>query len=242
MFRAAVDAAPVPFLSKDFSMSSDDFKRWKRMQSEQRNMTVFKMVVDKLFQIIPPVPQYEEVSPKRCNTCAVVGNSGNLKGSHYGDLIDSHDIVIRMNRGHTKGYEEDVGTKTTHHVMYPESATNLANTTRLVFFAFKINDLEWLLRTMTPENKNSPKRANKDLVMIINPAFMIYAHKVWLQSKGHYPSTGFFTVILSLQMCDVVNVFGFGADRAGNWNHYFEKAVEGRGTQGHGCEGESKRA
>lgn len=55
-----------------------------------------------------------------------------------------------MNHGPTKGYEEDVGTKTTHHVMYPESATNLGNTTHLVLFPFKINDLLWLIKKFTP--------------------------------------------------------------------------------------------
>lgn len=52
---------------------------------------------------------------------------------------------FRMNHGRTKGYESDIGTKTSYHVMYPESAVPLANTTLLVPFPFKTNDLLWLL-------------------------------------------------------------------------------------------------
>ncbi|XP_034560096.1 CMP-N-acetylneuraminate-beta-galactosamide-alpha-2,3-sialyltransferase 1-like [Notolabrus celidotus] len=184
------------------------------------------MTVEKLFKIFPPFPGVSEARPDHCRTCAVVGNSGNLAGSHYGLLIDHHDTVIRMNRGRTKGYEGDVGTKTTHHVMYPESAIDLDNTTHLVFFGFKMRDMEWLLKSFDLENYNKvnyKRRANKDLVMILNPAFMKYVYEKWLQKKGSYPSTGFMTVILSLVICDEVSVFGFGADSDGNWSHYFER-------------------
>ncbi|XP_049458080.1 CMP-N-acetylneuraminate-beta-galactosamide-alpha-2,3-sialyltransferase 1-like [Epinephelus fuscoguttatus] len=224
-FRELLNSSPQPFLSKTYTTSEDDFNWWKHMQGEHRNFTFYKSTVDKLFQIFPPVPDVAGFSPDRCRTCAVVGNSGNLKRSHYGPLIDMHDIVIRMNRGRTKGYETDVGTKTTHHVMYPESAKNLDNTTHLVLFPFKIGDFLWLLQKFN-SGKNStvtPKTiANKDLVMILNPALMRYVHETWLGKKGKYPSTGFLTLALSLQICDEVSVFGFGADSDGNWDHYYE--------------------
>ena len=44
---------------------------------------------------------------------AIVGPSANLIGSKFGEIIDSHDEVIRFNRSPTKGYSIDVGTKTT---------------------------------------------------------------------------------------------------------------------------------
>ncbi|XP_018612283.1 alpha-N-acetylgalactosaminide alpha-2,6-sialyltransferase 2 isoform X2 [Scleropages formosus] len=47
-----------------------------------------------------------------CVRCAVVGNGGILKGSKQGKAINSHHFVFRVNGAITKGFEEDVGTKT----------------------------------------------------------------------------------------------------------------------------------
>lgn len=64
------------------------------LQSE-RYPANFSEVVEELFQLIPDEVLYMDASPERCRTCAVVGNSGNLIGSKYGDLIDASDFIIR---------------------------------------------------------------------------------------------------------------------------------------------------
>ena len=52
-------------------------------------------------------------SPAELPTCAVVGNSGKLRGEFHREAIDASDVVIRFNGGVTRGYEEHVGTKST---------------------------------------------------------------------------------------------------------------------------------
>ncbi|XP_053190125.1 CMP-N-acetylneuraminate-beta-galactosamide-alpha-2,3-sialyltransferase 1-like [Scomber japonicus] len=219
-----------PFLSANYSLPEDAFNWWKRLQLERRNYSSYSTTVDRLFQMFPNSPDLIESSPNQTRNCSLVGNSGNLRRSHYGPLIDFHDVVIRINKGHIKGYEADVGTKTTHHIMYPESAMDLDNSTHLVLFPFKIQDLEWLIKAFSTGfygRSYAPIKptikANKDLVMVTNPAFMRYVHDIWLEKKGDYPSTGFMAVILALNICDEVHVFGYGADTDGNWSHYFEE-------------------
>lgn len=45
----------------------------------------------------------------------LVGNGASLRGSGLGPVIDSHDVVVRMNNFRIYGYENDVGTKRTIH-------------------------------------------------------------------------------------------------------------------------------
>uniref|UniRef100_A0A3B5L9I2 ST3 beta-galactoside alpha-2,3-sialyltransferase 1 n=1 Tax=Xiphophorus couchianus TaxID=32473 RepID=A0A3B5L9I2_9TELE len=199
-----------PFLTVNTNLSEEAFRWWT---VRENNASLFS----------------SHPSSDSCRTCAVVGNSANLKGSRYRSLIDYQDVVIRMNAAPTKNYESDVGTKTTHRVMYPESAVDLDNSTLLVLFPFKINDLQWVIKAITTGFYGRSYvpikfkiKANKDLVMVVNTGFMRYVHEIWLKKKGDYPFTGFMALILALQICDEVSVFGYGADDDGNWSHYFE--------------------
>ncbi|XP_062414632.1 CMP-N-acetylneuraminate-beta-galactosamide-alpha-2,3-sialyltransferase 1-like [Pungitius pungitius] len=195
----------------------------RRIQPEGRSISDYAKNKERVFQLIPANPPLEAPIPGRCRTCAVVGNSRNLLESHYGPFIDFQDYVIRINRGHIKGFEADVGNRTTHQVMYPESSSQLDNTTRPVLFTFKIRDLEWITSVLSTQPSGKKSLFNKDLVMVLNPAFMRNIHEMWLQKKGSYPSTGFMALVLALHICDEVHVFGFGADSDGNWSHYWEK-------------------
>ncbi|KAK7807606.1 hypothetical protein U0070_013912 [Myodes glareolus] len=53
--------------------------------------------------------------PLGCIRCAVVGNGGILNGSRQGQKIDAHDYVFRLNGAVIKGFERDVGTKTSFY-------------------------------------------------------------------------------------------------------------------------------
>ncbi|XP_061667344.1 alpha-N-acetylgalactosaminide alpha-2,6-sialyltransferase 1-like [Syngnathoides biaculeatus] len=74
-----------------------------------------------------PEPKEPLLSPKPggdgCIRCAVVGTAGILNGSKMGKEIDAHDYVFRMNGAVIKGYEEDVGNKTSVYVHTAHSIT-----------------------------------------------------------------------------------------------------------------------
>ncbi|TDG97701.1 hypothetical protein EPR50_G00210470 [Perca flavescens] len=62
-----------------------------------------------------------------CIRCAVVGNGGILKDSKKGKEIDSHHYVFRTNGAIINGFEQDVGSRTTH---YTFSTNTLMNSMR----------------------------------------------------------------------------------------------------------------
>ncbi|XP_051991514.1 CMP-N-acetylneuraminate-beta-galactosamide-alpha-2,3-sialyltransferase 1-like [Xyrauchen texanus] len=223
-----------PLMSRKNSLLTDDTYRWWQWLQAERNPSNLSVVLDRLFQLIPSEENYVDSGPNRCRTCSVVGNSGNLLKSHYGSYIDSSDFVIRMNQASTQGFEKDVGYKTTHHVMYPESAVDLDNNTSLILIPFKTLDLEWMISALTTGNISqtyipviSHIKANKDKVLIYNPSFFKYVYDSWLEGHGRYPSTGFLSLMFAVHVCDEVNVFGFGADQYGNWHHYWEDNMLG---------------
>lgn len=61
-------------------------------------------------------------------------------------------FYLRINKAPTKGFEKDVGSKTTHRIMYPESAVDLDDSTHLVLFPFKILDMQWLISIFTTKH------------------------------------------------------------------------------------------
>ncbi|XP_077107948.1 alpha-N-acetylgalactosaminide alpha-2,6-sialyltransferase 1 [Ranitomeya variabilis] len=78
-------------------------------------------VVKEVVSVLPVIADQQlllaEKSGKipHCVNCAVVGNGGILNGSQMGKEIDSHDYVFRVNGAVTKGYEDDVGNRTSFY-------------------------------------------------------------------------------------------------------------------------------
>ncbi|XP_067834726.1 CMP-N-acetylneuraminate-beta-galactosamide-alpha-2,3-sialyltransferase 1-like [Heptranchias perlo] len=218
-----------PILTKsNYTIPKGTYNWWMKLQNV-RNPANISILMKQLFELFPGDSLFMDQGPNRCRTCAVVGNSGNIKGSKYGPSIDSNDFVMRMNEARIAGYQADVGSKTTHHFMYPESAQNLADNVSLVLIPFKILDLQWLMsafttgrisRTYIPVLRKI--KANKDKVLIFNPTFFKYVYDNWNEHHGRYSSTGMLVTIFALHVCDEVNVYGFGANSLGHWHHYWE--------------------
>lgn len=214
---------------KNAFLDEDTYAWWLKLQREKQPHGL-NDTFKELFQVVPhdvdPLLAKKSVG---CRRCAVVGNSGNLRESWYGPHIDSHDFVLRMNKAPTAGFEADVGSKTTHHFVYPESFRELAENVSMVLVPFKTLDLEWVISAITTGTIShtyipvpSKIKVRKDQILIYHPAFIKYVFDSWLQGHGRYPSTGILSVIFSLHICDEVDLYGFGADSRGNWHHYWE--------------------
>ncbi|XP_038572865.1 CMP-N-acetylneuraminate-beta-1,4-galactoside alpha-2,3-sialyltransferase-like isoform X2 [Micropterus salmoides] len=90
----------------------------------------------------------KELDSMNCKTCIIVGNGGILTNKSLGQRIDEVDVVVRLNEAPVKGFEKDVGSKTTIRITYPEGAiqkTERYETKSLfVLSAFKALDFKWL--------------------------------------------------------------------------------------------------
>uniref|UniRef100_A0A3B3ZYA4 CMP-N-acetylneuraminate-beta-galactosamide-alpha-2,3-sialyltransferase 2 n=1 Tax=Periophthalmus magnuspinnatus TaxID=409849 RepID=A0A3B3ZYA4_9GOBI len=228
-FKQRFDPQKQPILMQNQSIDPQALSWWMSLQ-RSKNSRPLQEVMSELFTVIAPPVEQPKPHPSLCRTCAVVGNSGNLQKSGYGPLIDSHQFVFRMNKAVTTGFEQDVGNRSTHHFLYPESAMDLQPGVHMVLVPFKILDLEWVRSalstgdiTMTYMRVKDRVSADPDRVLVLSPDFFRYVHEHWTQSHGRYPSTGFTAVIYALHTCDQVSLFGFGADSDGNWHHYWEQ-------------------
>ncbi|KAM6248516.1 CMP-N-acetylneuraminate-beta-galactosamide-alpha-2,3-sialyltransferase 2-like [Porphyrio hochstetteri] len=228
-FNTRYNMSIGPLLTgSDHELSSDVVQWWLTLQRPPNGVQL-QVIIRQLFTVLP-APNGRMWDPSHCRTCAVVGNSGRLKGSGHGLQIDAHDWVLRMNRAKISGFEVDVGMRTTHHFMYPESAVNLQSDVHLVLVPFKPLDLQWVASAFstghlmhTYARVKQFIKADRNKVLILSPAFLKYIHDNWTQHHGRYPSTGFTALLFALHACQRVSVFGFGADSDGNWHHYWEK-------------------
>ncbi|XP_029357926.1 ST3 beta-galactoside alpha-2,3-sialyltransferase 8 [Echeneis naucrates] len=218
-----------PIIRKNGNNFDPNSLKWWLGLQHSGNGQNLEDVLSKLFQVISPPTMDFSPLPTVCRKCAVVGNSGNLRLHEYGSQIDSHSYVMRMNKAVTRGFEKHVGNRTTHHLIYPESAVDIEPGVNLVLLPFKVRDLEWLTSAFsTGEIKMTYMRvkdrlvADTDKVMVLNPTFFKYVHDHWNENHGRYPSTGMLAIIFALHICDEVSVFGYGANEQGHWHHYWE--------------------
>lgn len=149
-FDSRFNQSVQPLMTEQNSFLEEDIYRWWLRLQGEKNPNNLSDTIKKLFQVVPG--NLDPLLEKRatdCRRCAVVGNSGNLRKSWYGSQIDNHDFVLRMNKAPTAGFEADVGHKTTHHLVYPESFRDLGENVSMILVPFKTLDLEWVVSAVS---------------------------------------------------------------------------------------------
>ncbi|XP_018610423.1 alpha-N-acetyl-neuraminyl-2,3-beta-galactosyl-1,3-N-acetyl-galactosaminide alpha-2,6-sialyltransferase isoform X2 [Scleropages formosus] len=202
------------------------------------------------------LPGYVRITPGKMDQfldihnkqCALVSSSGQMLNAGLGKEIDKADFVIRMNNAPTQGFERDVGNKTSLRVV--------SHTTVPWLLKNEIHYFQQSASTIYviwgPENKMrqdgkgpifnalmkvAKKYPNVKLYAVTRKKiqdcdniFQNETGKNRMQS-GAFLSTGFFTMILAMDICDNIQVYGMINDSyCGQVKHkrvpyhYYEKS------------------
>ncbi|XP_034635805.1 CMP-N-acetylneuraminate-beta-1,4-galactoside alpha-2,3-sialyltransferase isoform X8 [Trachemys scripta elegans] len=223
--------------SKPAPMFLDDsFKRWARIRDfvppfgikGQDNLIKAILSATKEYRLTPALDSLS------CRRCIIVGNGGVLANKSLGLKIDDYDVVVRLNSAPVKGFEKDVGGKTTLRITYPEGAIQkLEQYEKDSFFVlagFKWQDFKWLKYIVYKEKVSASDGFWKSVatrvprepheIRILNPYFIQEAAFSFiglpfnngLMGRGNIPTLGSVAITMALHNCDEVAVAGFGYD------------------------------
>ncbi|XP_058981765.1 beta-galactoside alpha-2,6-sialyltransferase 1 [Musca domestica] len=191
---------------------------------------------------------------KNIKTCAIVSSAGSMAGSKLGRFIDSHDIVMRFNHAPTRGFEVDVGSKTTIRVVNSQVVTKpefdfahapiFQNVTIAAWDPGKYNGTleDWLTTSdydLFTNYEIYRRRYPKSRAFLIDP------HSIWrlwqsLQMfagnrplRKNPPSSGFIGLALLLPHCPVVDFIEYmPSTRLNGRCHYYSKEINSACTFG----------
>lgn len=229
---------PVQLRSPEFYRIWLIFRRHLHDWSRNRRFSS-----DIMLDLVNVLGDLMRTKERKYKSCAVVGNSGILLNNEHGDLIDSHEVVIRLNNARTGSFERYVGKKTSISFVNSNILHLCARREGCYCHPYGA-DVPILMYICQPAHFLDYLVCNsshKSPLIITDPRFDVlctrivkyYSLKRFVETSGkdveqwipahdgpnfHY-SSGMQAVMLAVGVCDKVSIFGFGKS-AGFKHHY----------------------
>lgn len=188
---------------------------WQRINKgiELNNCRNKSRCLEKLSLVLPETPPY---LPRQFARCAVVGNSGDLLKTKFGNEIDSYDAILRENGAPIENYTEYVGTKSTFRLLNRGSAKALDKVAELYDAGKEV----LIVKTTIHDIMNKMIRE----IPILNPVYLMLGASFGSAAKG----TGLKALEFALSICDSVDMYGFTVDPGyKEWTRYFSESRKG---------------
>ncbi|KAB2028227.1 hypothetical protein ES319_D05G084200v1 [Gossypium barbadense] len=231
-----------------------DFRRnlqlWARKKTFQPDI-----MMDLVSLVKTPIDRHNGLmsSARKYKSCAIVGNSGILLNRDYGELIDGHEIVIRLNNARTEKREgcfcHPYG-RNVPMIMYICQLVHFMDYTvcnsshkapllitdprfdvlcaRIVKYYSAKRFLEETRKALLLYNlriNETPIR----LELITHSENFVFTFEEWASthdgSMFHY-SSGMQAVMLPLGICDKVGIFGFGKSTSAKHHYHTNQKSE----------------
>ncbi|KAF5727525.1 putative sialyltransferase [Tripterygium wilfordii] len=191
-------------------------------------------------------------SDSKYNSCAVVGNSGILLKKEYGRLIDSHEVVIRINNAKTENFERNVGSKTSISFVNSHILNECSTKERRGCYCqpyaenvptvmYICQPLHLLAYTQCNWTRNAPTIVTDGRFDVLSSRIVkYYSLKRFVEEEGkraeewaaahdneffHY-SSGMQAVLLALGVCEKASLFGFGKWVSAKHHYHSEQRTE----------------
>ena len=208
-----VGYSPIVFNKKEFQTLNEIMVR-----TEAKTLSMIpKVTPDVRKSIMEVLPEDDPFHGRVFNVCSLVGSSGSLLYFENGPAIDESDLVIRFNHAPIKMFEKFVGSRTDLRISNGEHLgfNEKPNEKTLHHLRAK----SFLTRILLYEKKFGKAK----LPYLVNPGFTEYVANA---SLPYIASSGYFAILMAMEVCSHVHLYGFHSSfNQGSRHHYFNAEV-----------------